>query len=280
MGASRIRRSIHAAGAIALCALCVGGRCGGDQGDPIATPGAVIWMDDFEGPAGQSPSSANWTYDIGGSGWGNHQLEYDSDSPTNVALDGAGNLVITARAETSGSNAYTSARIKTQGLFSQAYGKFSARMKLPSGPGLWPAFWMLGDDIASNPWPACGEIDIMELRGQQPGVIHGSMHGPGYSAGGAITQSYTLPSGQTFDTDFHVFAVTWTPGQVVFSVDDDAYQTVTPADVNGNTWVFNHPFFILLNFAVGGDYVGSPTSATTFPQQLVIDWVKVEAVAT
>jgi beta-glucanase (GH16 family) len=260
-------------------ALSLGGRCGGDEGLPIVPAGAVIWHDDFDGAAGQPPSAANWTYDVGGDGWGNHQLEYDTDAATNVALDGAGHLVITARAETRGSNAYTSARIVTRGLFSQKYGKFSGRMKLPSGPGLWPAFWMLGSNLATASWPACGEIDVMEYRGQEPGVVHGSVHGPGYSGGGAVTKSYSLPGGAHFDDDFHVFAVTWSPDRVVFSVDDVAYQTVTPADLNGSDWVFDHPFFIILNVAVGGDYVGPPTSATKFPTQLVVDWVKVEAVA-
>lgn len=263
---------------IALSVLCFGGRCGGD-GEVVAAAGDVVFRDDFDGPAGQLPDAARWTYDVGGDGWGNNQLEYDTRSPNNVSLDGAGHLVITARKEPFEKNGYTSARILTKGLFAQKYGKFSARMKLPSGgQGIWPAFWLLGADIATSGWPKCGELDIMEFRGQEPGIIHGTAHGPGYSAGGAITARYVLPGGARFDQDFHVFSITWTAARVTWAVDDVAYHSVTPSDLRGSDWVFDHPFFIILNVAVGGNYVGSPNASTVFPTQLVVDWVKVEAV--
>lgn len=235
----------------------------------------LTWQDEFEGEAGDSPDASKWTYDIGTgeNGWGNGEFQYYTDRPENVSLDGNGNLVITAlNVPFAGSN-FTSARIKTQGLFDQAYGRFEARMKLPWGPGIWPAFWLLGADIEENPWPQCGEIDIMEYRGQQTSLIHGSVHGPGYSAGAAITNSYGLEKSR-FDVDFHIFAVEWGTDFIHFYVDDILYQEITPSDVTGE-WVYDDPFFILLNVAVGGGYVGFPTSETPFPQSMIIDYVRV-----
>ncbi|MEE4287060.1 MAG: glycoside hydrolase family 16 protein, partial [Mariniphaga sp.] len=172
-------------------------------------------------------------------------------------------------------NTFTSARITTKGLFEQAYGKFEARIKMPYGPGIWPAFWMLGADIDTNPWPQCGEIDIMEYRGQEPHIIHGSLHGPGYSGGSPITKSYGLQNAR-FDTDFHTFSIEWTENQIYFFVDGMAYQEVTADDVaDKGEWVYDHPFFILLNLAVGGNYVGFPTVETVFPQTMEVDWVRV-----
>ncbi|TAD82095.1 MAG: glycoside hydrolase family 16 protein [Bacteroidetes bacterium] len=233
----------------------------------------VVWTDNFDGPVGASPNAANWTYDVGATGWGNQELQNYTDRPSNVSLDGSGNLVITARRESFGGAAFTSARIKTQGKFQQAFGRFEARLKAPSGPGIWPAFWLLGGNINTVSWPQCGEIDIMEQRGQEPNVNHGSMHGPGYSGGNAITKSFTLSTGR-FDTDFHVYAVEWGKDYVDYYVNDFLYQRITPKDASGE-WVFNAPFFMILNIAVGGNYVGFPTTGTPFPQQMVVDYIKV-----
>lgn len=235
----------------------------------------ITWQDEFNGPAGQAPDSSNWVYDIGNgeNGWGNQELQYYTDKPENISLDGFGNLVITARSETLGGFPFTSARITTKGKFSQAYGRFEARIKMPWGPGIWPAFWLLGADIDQNPWPQCGEIDIMEYRGQQPSLIHGSVHGPGYSAGAAITKSFGLEKSR-FDVDFHLYAIEWGADFIRFFVDETLYQEITPEDVTGE-WVYDNPFFILLNVAVGGGYVGFPTSETPFPQSMVIDYVRV-----
>jgi beta-glucanase (GH16 family) len=237
----------------------------------------LVWEDDFEGPAGQSPDASKWVYDIGtgpgGDGWGNNQLEYDTDRPENVSLDGEGNLAITARRESYAGSAFTSARIKTQGLFDQAYGRFEARMKMPWGPGIWPAFWLLGSDIETVSWPQCGEIDIMEYRGQEPELIHGTVHGPGYSGGAAITKSYGYPQNR-YDVKYHVFAVEWGVDFIHFYVDETLYQVLEPEDLTGE-WVFDDPFFIILNVAVGGDYVGFPTSETPFPQTMLVDYVRV-----
>jgi beta-glucanase (GH16 family) len=237
--------------------------------------GRLQWSEEFTGPAGSLPLSTHWTYDVG-TDWGNAQLEYDTARPTNVSLDGAGHLAITARRESYLGSAYTSGRISTRGLFSQNRGRFEARMKMPSGRGMWPAFWLLGADYATTPWPACGEIDIMEYRGQEPGVIHGSLHGPGYSGGNARTRSYTLPNGGRFDSGYHLFAIEWKANQITYLVDNVPYQVLTPASLPAGTrWVFDHPFFILLNLAVGGNYVGSPDGSTVFPQTLLVDYVRV-----
>jgi beta-glucanase (GH16 family) len=235
----------------------------------------LVWQDEFDGPAGQSPDSTKWTYDIGtgDNGWGNQELQYYTDRSENVSLDGDGNLVITARRESFGGRPFTSARIKTQGIFEQTYGRFEANIRLPWGPGIWPAFWLLGSDIETVGWPQCGEIDIMEFRGQQTNIIHGTVHGPGYSGGNSVTKSYGFEQGR-FDTDFHLFAVEWGTDYIRFYVDDVLYQEIEPGDLSGQ-WVFNGPFFILLNVAVGGNYVGFPTNETPFPQSMIIDYVRV-----
>lgn len=238
----------------------------------------LVWEEEFEGPAGQLPDPENWAFDIG-SGWGNAQLEYDTDRPENVSLDGEGNLAITAIEEEYIVNFqtfdYTSGRIKTQGLFEQAYGRFEARIKLPIGQGIWPAFWLLGNDIDTIGWPACGEIDIMEYRGQTPSVVSGALHGPGYSGGASIWRQYTLP-GSGFNEDFHVFGIEWSRDRIVWYVDDVRYFAVRREDVLARgDWVFDHRFFIILNVAVGGTFVGPPDETTEFPQTMLVDWVRV-----
>jgi len=235
----------------------------------------IVWQDEFDGPEGQSPDPANWAYDTWGneSGWGNNQLEYDTDRPENVSLDGEGHLAIVARKEAYLGKSYTSARITTQDLFETAYGRFEARMKMPWGQGLWPAFWLLGDNFDTIGWPHCGEIDIMEYRGQEPSIIHGTLHGPGYSGGQGVGSSFAL-SNARFDTDFHTFSVEWDLEGISWFVDGELYQTLDSTDVNGD-WVYDHPFFIILNLAVGGGYVGAPDADTVFPQTLLIDYVRV-----
>lgn len=236
----------------------------------------LTWEDNFDGPAGSSPDASKWIYDIGtgDNGWGNRELQYYTDRPENVSLDGNGNLVITARAESFNGQPFTSARINTKGLFEQAYGRFEVRAKTPFGPGMWPAIWMLGNDIDEVGWPQCGEIDIMELRGQEPSLIHGSVHGPGYSAGDAVTETFELEAGR-FDTEFHVFAIEWGEDFIEYYVDDRLYQRITPDLVSGE-WVYDHPFYVILNVAVGGTFVGFPSpDGTRFPQTMVVDYVRV-----
>lgn len=236
----------------------------------------VVWEDDFTGAAGALPSNANWGFDVG-TDWGNAQLEYDTNRPVNAQLDGAGNLRIIARQESWLGRNYTSARITTAGKREFTYGRFEARIKLPSGQGLWPAFWLLGGNIGSVGWPQAGEIDIMEARGQEPTVLHGSLHGPGYSGGAALTRRYTLTSGR-LDTEFHVYRVDWSSQQIRWFIDDRLYHEVSRGDQPGN-WVFDHPFYLILNVAVGGNFVGAPSGSTTFPQEMVVDWVRVSQVA-
>ncbi|MEL6821525.1 MAG: glycoside hydrolase family 16 protein [Calditrichota bacterium] len=232
----------------------------------------LVWEDDFSGPIGQLPDTSVWNFDIG-TGWGNNQLEFDTDRPTNASLDGQGNLLIIAREESFQGSNYTSARITTANKFTKKFGRIEARIQLPWGQGIWPAFWLLGENFGSVGWPQCGEIDIMEYRGQEPSIVHATVHGPGYSAGGGVTRSYTLPNSR-FDTGFHIFAIEWNENSIDWYVDDKLYHRVTPDDVNG-AWVFNQPFFIILNVAVGGGYVGPPDATTVFPQTMVIDYVRV-----
>ena len=254
------------------------GACRRETTGPELTGLVLTWQDEFDGPAGQAPDPAKWVYDVG-TNWGNNQLEYDTDRTANVALDGQGHLTIVARREDYLGSAYTSGRINTSGRFAQTRGRFEARLKLPTGQGLWPAFWLLGADIGSTGWPGCGEIDVMEYRGQEPRVVHGSLHGPGYSGGGAVTRRFELPRGR-FDTDFHVFAVDWTEDAIRWSVDGTTFATATPADLPpGTTWVFGHPFFVILNVAVGGNFVGGPDASTVFPQTMTVDYVRVYAPA-
>jgi len=266
-------RTGGAFGVLGLCLLAPAGCTRPSNPTPVQWD--LLWQDEFDGPAGTSPDASHWGYDIG-TDWGNAQLEFDTARPENVALDGGGRLAITAREEAYQGRAYTSGRINTNGFFAQAEGRFEARIQLPVGQGIWPAFWLLGANIATVPWPGCGEIDIMEYRGQAPNVLHGSLHGPGYSGGNALTSSYVLPGSAGFDQDFHVFAVEWSKDRITWIVDDTRYLTVRPADLpSGSAWVFDHPFFIILDVAVGGNFVGPPNSSTTFPQPMLVDYVRV-----
>jgi beta-glucanase (GH16 family) len=266
----------------------------------------LVWSDEFDAPDGSAPDPKKWTYDIGvgGDGWGNEELEYYTNLPRNVTIRD-GKLVITAIKEKytgpdvslpepsdrqgSDSNAargatrqvtrdYTSTRLKSENLFAQTYGRFEARIKIPHGQGMWPAFWMLGNDIERVGWPRSGEIDIMENVGKEPSKVHGSIHGPGSPPRGTddMTAIYTLPGGERFSDGFHVFTVEWEPKVIRFYVDDHLYETATPEGLPHHSgWVFDHPFFLLLNLAVGGDWPGSPDETTQFPQEMLVDYVRV-----
>jgi beta-glucanase (GH16 family) len=241
---------------------------------------SLAWSDEFEGSSGSAVDSSKWSFDIGGNGWGNNELETYTDRTVNAHVEG-GLLVIKALKEDfTGSDGiprnYTSARLLTKNKFSQAYGRFEARIKIPYGQGIWPAFWMLGDNINTAGWPNCGEIDIMENIGKEPSIVHGTFHGPGYSGAQGISAAYALPNGQKFSDDFHTFAVEWEPNVMRFYVDGLLYKTRTPADLPaGKSWVFDHPFFIILNVAVGGGFPGNPDATTVFPQQMLVDYVRV-----
>jgi len=250
---------------------------------PASDPDWVLrWSDEFSQAAGSPPDAARWRAEVGGWGWGNQEHQFYTDSTRNAAHDGDGHLVITAREETVpssscwyGSCLYSSARLTTEGLFDQMYGRFEARLRLPYGQGIWPAFWTLGNDFREVGWPATGEIDIMENIGREPGTVHGTIHGPGYSGGAGLTGSFELPSGEDFADDFHVFRIDWSPGEIRWFVDDNLVHTLTPGDLpNPEDWVFDHPFFLILNIAVGGQWPGYPDGTTTFPQRMLIDYVR------
>lgn len=256
--------------------LSVGSDAPAPPAPDAALPGrTLLWSDEFEGPAGQAPDPSKWSFDVGGSGWGNQELEYSTARPENVALDGAGHLAITARAEAYLGKSYTSGRINTLAHFTHAFGRFEARMQLPAGQGMWPAFWLLGNNASTVGWPACGEIDIIENKGQEPNTVHGTVHGPGYSGGKGITAMHLVP-GAPLSAGFHVYAIEWFANDIVFSVDGVTYFMLTPSQLPmGTQWVFDHPFGIILDLAVGGTYVGSPDTSTTFPQTLLVDYVRV-----
>lgn len=251
--------------------------CSTDETQTVTNFTELVMQDEFD--IDGNLDSALWSFDIGngegtdaGPGWGNNELQYYTDRKENITVQN-GILIITAKKESYKGSSYTSAKILTKGKFAQAYGRFEARMRLPYGQGMWPAFWLLGDNIDEVKWPNCGEIDIMENRGQEPSITNGTVHGPGYSGGQAITKSYDLVNDR-LDTGFHVFGIEWGPKYINFYVDDVLYNQITPADVTGE-WVFDRPFYIIINLAVGGSFVGPPNSETSFPQTLLVDYVRV-----
>ncbi|WP_458107468.1 family 16 glycosylhydrolase [Arthrobacter sp. R3-55] len=247
----------------------------------MPTPGALVWSDEFNSPAGTAPDPGKWSYDTGGSGWGNGELQYYTSSTGNAAADGQGNLAITARKENPadyqchyGACQYTSARLITAGKFSRTHGRFEARLKLPKGQGTWPAFWMLGDNVFTDGWPASGELDVMENVGKEPGTVWGSIHGPGYSGANSSSAGYTLPNGTALGDAFHTFTADWGPDSITWYIDGTPYSRKTKA-TTPEPWVFDHYFFLLLNLAVGGYWPGPPDPGTAFPQSLLVDYVRV-----
>jgi beta-glucanase (GH16 family) len=276
--------------AIALTA-CGGGSGAATAAPAPATPGAasgnawtLVWSDEFDGAAGTVPNVANWNYDLGNKeadGWGNHEFQYYTASPRNAQMDGAGMLVITAeKAANPGPCwngapcSYTSARIHTGNKVSFTYGKVEARMKLPSGQGIWPAFWALGADLATAGWPKSGEIDIMEFVGKTPNTTYGTLHGPGYSGAQGIGKSREF--GGPVANDFHIYTVIKRPDEIIWQVDGVEFHRMTPASLPaGGSWVFEKPYFVILNLAVGGDWPGAPDATTAFPAQMKVDWVRI-----
>jgi beta-glucanase (GH16 family) len=247
--------------------------CEPSNDQEVITLNNLVFADEFNTDGAPNPNS--WGYDIGTgmNGWGNFESQYYTDRPENVMVED-GVLKLTAIQENFQGSRFTSARILTKNKFQQRYGRFEARIKLPWGRGIWPAFWMLGDDSDGAIWPQIGEIDIMEYRGQNPTIVLGSVHGPGYSAGNAISEEYELPNAR-FDTDFHVFGVEWGPSYVNFYVDDVLYNQITPADADGE-WVFDQrEFYMILNVAVEGTFVGPISPDTVFPQTMEVDYVRV-----
>ena len=246
----------------------------------------LVWSDEFDGTAGAAPDPLKWNYDLGG-GWGNREAQVYTNSPRNAFLDGDGHLVIRAIRDAEGR--YTSARLQTGAPRASTktadghwqYGRLEARVKLPYGKGVWPAFWALGENFEREGWPACGEIDIMENFGagrNNLSVNNGSAHGPGYSGGKSLTSAYHFQADRNVTDGYHVYGVEWTPDSIAWYVDDETYFTVRPASLPANTkWVFNAPFFLLLNLAIGGEgtFLGTPDETVPFPQEMSVDWVRV-----
>ncbi|GAA3297662.1 family 16 glycosylhydrolase [Dactylosporangium vinaceum] len=247
---------------------------------PTAAQAAVVWNEDFSGAGGQGVDAAKWNFDTGGGGFGNSELEYYNSGTSNVYQDGQGHLVIEARRESGGRTCWygtcqwTSGRIQTAGKFTQQYGHIEARIQVPKGNGLWPAFWMLG----GGNWPGDGEIDIMENVGRDPNTVYGTIHGPGYSGGNAVGGTRNI--GQPLGNAYHTFAVDWSPNLIVWTIDGSEYFRATPASTRGNPWVYDHPFFIILNLAVGGSFPGSPDGSTPSLNRMLVDYVHVSTSST
>jgi beta-glucanase (GH16 family) len=256
-------------------------------------PGTLVWSQEFANASGApaGPDASVWTYDVGDGGWGNAELEdycaWNSNlAPCSTAAPNAyvgvdGYLHIVAEQPSPG--VYTSARLKTQGLFSFRYGRFEVRAQVPEAQGYWPAAWLLGNDFANVGWPACGEMDVQERvdAPTHPDTTIGSIHGPGVT-GGNVGTAYAFPAGETAGS-FHTYGMIWSPGKVAYYVDDPAtpYVVYTPASIGGfpgAIWPFDAgPSFIILNLAVGGDYPGFPAASTPFPAQSLIDYVRIYA---
>jgi beta-glucanase (GH16 family) len=260
-----------------------------DNRVPDPGPGGwqLAWQDEFDGSAGQPVDAAHWSHEVGDGtaqgipGWGNNEREYYTNSPANASLDGAGHLLISVQ-QADGSLScyygpceYTSARLVSRDKVEIGHGRIEARIKVPPGAGLWPAFWALGSNIGQVGWPGSGEIDIMEFLGRKPNEVFGTLHGPGYSGGAGITGLHVLP--QPVPDDFHVFAIEWQSHRIDWYLDDTLYHSATPADVGTNQWVFDKPFFMILNVAVGGNLGGAIDPGLTFPRSMTIDYIRVYA---
>ena len=253
--------------------------------DPGPAGWGLVWSEEFNEPAGTLPNPQNWSYEIGdGSrngipGWGNEELQYYTDEAANAATDGQGNMVLTVR-EADGSLDcyygpcdYTSARLISKRKAEFAYGRIEARIRVPEGQGLWPAFWSLGTDIDLVNWPQTGEIDFMEFVGRLPNEVFGTIHGPGYNGGGSYGNIYTFA--EPVYNDFHTFSVEWEPDLIKWYVDGILYHSATPADVDPNEWVFNDPVFLLLNVAIGGNFGGEVGDDIELPQSMQVDYIRV-----
>lgn len=274
--------------------------CEEDETQTVTTKFNLVLEDNFD--VNGVPNPAIWTFDIGrgplNNGWGNNELQFYTNRTENATVQN-GYLIMTAKQEAYQGASYTSARLKTRNLFEQQYGRFEARIKLPQGKGIFPAFWMLGSNYCEVPvfdssgtvicdttnpeyeegnvlWPQSGEIDIMEYLGNKPTETFGTIHGPGFSGGQSISKKYNL-SEDRFDNGFHIFGIEWTKDYINWYVDDVLYNQITRKQVEakGGEWVFDNSFFMLLNLAVGGDLPGSPDTNTTFPQRMIVDYVKV-----
>lgn len=229
----------------------------------------LFWHDEFDG---REIDSSKWVFDIGAGGWGNGEAQYYTSRRENARIE-KGMLVIEGRQEKFEDSYYTSARLKTQGLQAFQYGRFESRIKVPEGKGMWPAFWLLGANYDGDNWPDVGEIDIMEYIGREPDLILGTLHGPGYSGALGITrwnrQDYDIAD------DFHTYSLEWEPNEIRWYYDGELYHSIKPADIGDREWVFDNPFFIIVNLALGGQLPGPIGLDTEFPVQMYVDYVRV-----
>ena len=278
MGTGPVSRIRGTLGALTLGALL---------GCTAPSPWVQVWSDEFNGAAGAPIDTTKWRHDTADGcasrncGWGNNEKEYYARAPATIALNGQGQLAIVARTAPAGLKCYygpcryTSAKITTRGKVDVAPGRVEARIKLSAGQGLWPAFWLLGQNIAAVGWPASGELDIMENRGSAATITSSAIHGPGYSGNTPFVHAHALERG-TYTDSFHTFAVEWDSLTVRFFLDDTAHYVVTRGEVEHfGKWVFDQPFFVILNLAVGGHFDGDPASDAIFPATMLVDYVRV-----
>lgn len=241
----------------------------------------LVWHDEFDGLAASAPNSAHWKVDSGGNGWGNRELQYYTSRSSNLRLDGAGHLVITAQRESyTGPDGvtrdYTSSQIETLGRKQFEYGRIQAGIRVPEGQGLWPAFWAIGSDFPRVGWPNSGELDLMENLGSDPFKVYGVMHGPSATNRSGYNHIASTQSPTSLAAGYHVYGIDWSPGKIVFTLDGVPYSTRTPSDLGrGERWVFDQPFSLILGLAVGGNFPRAPDSSTVFPATMLVDWVRV-----
>lgn len=240
---------------------------------PLTYPGkTLVWSDEFDA---STLNTAYWTHEIGNgqSGWGNNELQFYRAENTYMQ---SGNLIIEARKESFSGSEYTSSRIITKGKKEFKYGRIDMRAALPKGQGIWPALWMLGSNISQVNWPACGEIDIMELVGNLPNRVYGTAHfGASFSEHQERSASKALAGGATYNDEFHVFSLVWEQDLIKWYIDDVQFHQLKPADLGSAPYPFNQDFFFIFNVAVGGNWPGSPDASTVFPQRLIVDYVRV-----
>ena len=277
---------------LAATTACGGGAAASTTSPPDTTTTPKItytqvWSDEFDGAAGSSVDPAKWSFDLGDGctagicGWGNNEKEYYTNASDNVSLDGQGHLAIVARPAVLNTTCYygpckyTSAKITTRGKMNAAPGRVEARIKIPSGQGLWPAFWMLGNDFASVGWPASGELDIMENKGSAPNTSSSAIHGPGYSGNTPFAHANVIGPGTLAD-NYHLYAVEWDAAGANFYVDGTPHYAVYRSDIQRyGASILDKPYFIILNLAVGGNFDGDPQSNAIFPATMLVDWVRV-----
>lgn len=232
----------------------------------------AVWAQEFN----EAIDTTIWSYELGDKGWGNKEWQNYTNSLENAFIED-GKLVLKAikTGDSLAHGNFTSARLVTRNKYNLKYGKIEARMKLPKGQGIWPAFWMLGSDHPNTSWPQCGEIDLMEYLGHETNKVYGTIHGPGHAGMNGISGNRVL--GNTdLSADFHVYTTNWQEDKIEWFIDGEKYFEVSPESLpDGQEWVFNDEFFFLLNLAVGGNWPGYPDETTVFPQQFEVDYIRV-----